>query len=183
MKYRNIELRKFRKTDAIRLAELANTQKISRNLRDGFPNPYAKEDADKFIQNCMKQNPTTIFAIECNGEYVGNIGLHPAQDVYRKSAEIGFFIGEAYWNKGIATISVNLICDYGFKNLDIVRIHAGVFEYNKASQRVFEKCGFGKEGVFKKSVFKNEKLWDEIRYSKICLMNENWLEPVKMNLP
>lgn len=169
LKHNNIELREFRKADTIRLVELANNKKISRNLRDGFPNPYTREDAARFIQNCLNQNPTTIFAIEFDGEYVGNIGLNPGQDVYRKSAEIGFFIGEAYWNKGITTISVNLICNYGFEKLGIVRVHAGVFEFNKVSQRVFEKCGFEKEGIFKKSVFKNDKLWNEIRYSKIYL--------------
>ena len=163
----NINLRPFKKSDSLRLAELANNENISRNLRDGFPHPYTLKHAEEFIQRLMVQDPVTFFAIEYKGEYVGNISLVKGNDVYRKSAEIGYFIGEPYWNKGIATIAVNLITDYGFKNLDIVRIHTGVYEHNKASQRVLEKCGFVYEGVFKKAVFKQEKFWNEARYAKI----------------
>lgn len=87
----------------------------------------------------------------------------PGQDIYRRSAEIGYFIGEPYWNKGIVTTAVNLITEYGFKQLGIIRIHTGVFEYNTASMRVLEKCGFTKDAVFRKSVFKQNKIWDEVR--------------------
>jgi ribosomal-protein-alanine N-acetyltransferase len=163
----DIKLRGFKKSDAPRLAELANNEKISRNLTDAFPHPYNIQHAEEFIQKSMAQDPVTFFAIEYKGEYVGNIGLMKGTDIHRKSAEIGYFIGEPYWHKGIATTAVNLITEYGFKDLDIVRIHTGIFEYNKASQRVLEKCGFKKEGVFQKSVFKQDKLWNEIRFAKI----------------
>jgi len=167
LKSGNIKLRPLRLSDAGRLAELANNEKISRNLRDGFPNPYTLADAQNFLGKFTDQNPVTYFGIEYNGEHVGNISLVPGQDIYRKSAEIGYFIGEPYWNKGIVTTAVNLITDYGFKHLGIIRIHTGVFEYNSASMRVLEKCGFTREGVFRKSVFKQNKIWDEVRYSKI----------------
>ena len=167
LKSGNILLRNFKETDVALMTELANNRNISRNVRDAFPYPYTKEDAEKFIQTFINQNPVTVFAIEYQGEYVGNIGLMVGQDVYRKSAEIGYFIGEPYWNKGIVTTAVNLITDYGFKCLDIVRIHTGVFEYNTASQRVLEKCGFEKEGIFKKSICKDNKIWNEIRYAKV----------------
>lgn len=163
----NIKLREFTTEDAPRLAEIANNKKISDNLRDGFPHPYSIQDAETFIAMCLKRMPPQIFAIEYNGIYVGNIGLHKETDVYRKSAEIGYFLAEPYWNKGIMPVAVNMICDYGFKNLDIVRIHTGVFDYNLASQKVLEKCGFMKEAVFKKSIFKNGIICDEIRYAKI----------------
>jgi [ribosomal protein S5]-alanine N-acetyltransferase len=163
----NIKLRAFRITDADRLTLLANNKKISRNLRDGFPNPYTRDDAVKFIQQCLEMQVVTFFAIEFLGEYVGNISLSPCKDVYRKSAEIGYFIGEPYWNKGIASAAVNLITEYGFKQLDLMRIHTGVYEYNPASQRVLEKCGYNKEGVFIKSIFKEGGFWDEIRYARI----------------
>ena len=149
------------------MAELSNNEKIARNLRDGFPNPYTLRDAENFIAKFIDLEPVTFFAIEYNGEYAGNISLVPGQDVYRKSAEIGYFLGEPYWNKGIATIAVKLITDYGFNVLGIVRIHTGIFEYNTASMRVLEKCGFEKEGIFKKSIFKHNRLWDEVRYAKI----------------
>jgi RimJ/RimL family protein N-acetyltransferase len=168
-----IVLRPLRQTDAERLAHLANNEKISRNLRDGFPHPYTEEDAGNFLQKFTNQNPVTFFGIDYNGEYVGNISLVPGQDVYRKSAEIGYFIGESYWNKGIITTAVNLITEYGFNHLDIIRIHTGVFEYNTASMHVLEKCDFVKEGVFRKSVVKQGKLWDEVRYAKIKQEFEN----------
>lgn len=163
----NIKLRPLRLSDAERLAELANNEKISRNLRDGFPNPYTLANAENFLSKFTNQDPTTYFGIEYNGEHVGNISLVPGQDIYRKSAEIGYFIGEPYWNKGIVTTAVNLITEYGFKQLGIIRIQTGVFEYNTVSMRVLEKCGFVKDGVFHKSVFKQNKIWDEVRYSKI----------------
>ncbi len=97
----------------------------------------------------------------------GNIGLVKGTDVYVKSAEIGYFLGELFWNKGIMTQAVNLITDYGFENLDIDRIYTGVFDYNLASQRVLEKCGFTKEATFRKAIFKNGKIYDEIRYAKL----------------
>jgi len=163
-----VTIRKFRRSDKFRMAELANNEKISINLRDAFPYPYTVEDAEAFIAGCIRQNPVEIFAIEYHGQYVGNIGLHKQSDVYSKSAELGYFIGEPYWNKGITTRAVNLICEYGFKELDIVRIYSGIFEYNPASQRVLEKCGFEKEAVSKSAVCKKGRIYDEIRYAK-CL--------------
>jgi RimJ/RimL family protein N-acetyltransferase len=163
----NVTLREFTADDKYRLAELANNPKISINLRDAFPNPYTISDAENFLEKYAKLDSSQIFAIEYNGVYAGNIGLHMGNDVYRKSAEIGYFLGEPFWNRGIMTKAVNLICDFGFKTMDIVRIHAGIFEYNPASMRVLEKCGFKMEGIFEKSVIKNGALYNEIRYAKL----------------
>jgi len=160
-----IELRALSESDVPRLAELANNEKIGRNLRDGFPYPYTLDDALNFIRRF--RNNTSFFAILYKGEYVGNISLSPCENVYRKTAEIGYFIGEPFWNKGIATAAVNLITDFGFKVLGFARIHTGVYEFNPASQRVLEKCGYSKEGVFRKSIFKDGQLWDEVRFAKI----------------
>ena len=163
----NVKLRPLHLSDAEKIVPLANNEKVSRNLRDGFPNPYTKADAENFLSKFAEQDPTYFFAIEYLGEYVGNISLVPGQDVYRRSAEIGYFIGEPYWNKGIVTRAVKMICEYGFKHLGIIRIHTGIFEYNTASMRVLEKCGFVKEGIFRKSVTKQGKIWDEVRFAKI----------------
>ena len=133
--------------DKFRLAELADNEKIWINLRDGFPHPYTLSDAETFIGMVNKTKPLQVFSIEFEGGYVGNIGLQKKTDIYRKSAEIGYFLGEPYWNKGIMSRAVKLICEYGFRELDIVRIDTGVFEYNLASQRVLEKCGFVKAGA------------------------------------
>lgn len=166
----NVTLREFTTDDKYRLAELANNPKISINLRDGFPNPYTLVDAENFLEKYAGLESSLIFAIEYKGIYVGNIGLHKATDVYRKSAEIGYFLGEPYWNLGIMTKAVNLICDYGFKTLDIVRIHAGIFSFNPSSMRVLEKCGFKREAVLQNAIIKEEKIYDEIRYAKLI----NW---------
>ena len=145
-----VKLRPFRLEDAPRLTELANNIKIAENLRDGFPHPYSLADAKNFIKMCLNKNPTQAFAIEYNGEYVGNIGVHPEKDVYRKSAEIGYFLGEPFWGKGIMTEAVKLLVEYNFENLDIVRIHTGIFEYNVASQRVLESVALKKRSFLKK---------------------------------
>jgi len=166
----NITLREFKSDDKYRLAELANNPKISINLRDGFPNPYTVEDAENFLEKFANQDSALVLAVEYNGEYVGNIGLHKGTDVYRKAAEIGYFLGEPYWNLGIMTKAVNLICDYGFKTMDIVRIHAGIFEFNPASMRVLEKCCFKREAVFEQAIIKEGKIYDEVRYVKLI----NW---------
>jgi len=163
----NVTLREFTIDDKYRLVELANNPKISINLRDGFPNPYSLADAESFLDKYAGMESSKIFAIEYNGIYVGNIGLHKGTDVYRKSAEIGYFLGEPYWNLGIMSKAVNLICDFGYSTMDIVRIHAGIFEFNPSSMRVLEKCGFKKEAVPEKAIVKGGKIYDEIRYAKI----------------
>ena len=162
-----VTIRKFRRNDKFRMAEIANNEKVAANLRDAFPSPYSVEDAQKFISMCLKQVPYQVFAIEYGGEYVGNIGLHRQDDVYRKTAELGYFIGEPYWNRGITSRAVNLICDYGFRELDIIKIFSGVFSFNTASQRVLEKCGFKREAVLRAAVYKNGEISDEYRYARI----------------
>jgi len=162
-----VTIRNLRRSDKYRMAELADNEKISINLRDAFPNPYTLADAEEFINSCIGQKPLQVFAIEYKGQYVGNIGLHIQSDVYSRSAELGYFIGEPYWNKGITTRAVNLICEYGFKELDIIRIFSSIFEYNPASQRVLEKCGFEKEAVCKSAVCKKGEIFNEIRYARI----------------
>lgn len=163
----NVRLRPLEMKDKVRLTDLANNEKISINLTDAFPHPYHLKDAEAFLGKCLGQDPVTLFAIEFEGKYVGNIGLVKGVDVYRKSAVIGYFLGEPYWNKGIMTHAVNLITNYGFTHLDVERIHTGIFDFNHASQRVLEKCGFLKEGVFKRAIIKKGEMYDEIRYAKL----------------
>jgi [ribosomal protein S5]-alanine N-acetyltransferase len=177
----SVRIRPLTLADAPRLAEFANNENISKNLRDGFPHPYTLDDAERFLTGAVAQYPAQIMGIEYNGLYVGNIGLHIGADVYRKSAELGYLLDEKYWNRGIMTRAVHQMCDYGFRELDIVRIYAGVFEYNLSSQRLLEKCGFQKEAVFRKAVFKMGEIWDEIRYSKIILMPQLQIQKASIN--
>ena len=161
------KLREFMDSDIPILAELCNNKKIWDNLRDMLPYPYLEKDAEYFIGICRNENPKTTFAIEHNGEFAGCIGLVLQKDIYKMSAELGYWIGEPYWGKGIATSAVNKIVDYGFGKLGLIRIYSGIFEFNKASQRVLEKAGFQLEGIFRKSVHKNGKICDEYRYAII----------------
>lgn len=160
-------LRELKYSDKANLAILANNRKIWDHVRNFFPHPYTEKDAEDFISKCSVEDPRVTFAIEYNMELTGIIGLVLQTDVYHFSAELGYWIGEPYWNKGIATQAVKKILNYGLRVLKLERIFTGVFAYNKASQRVLEKCGFELEGVFRKSVFKNNKFVDEFRYAAV----------------
>ena len=160
-------LRPLQDADAPRLAQLLNNKKIVDNLRDIIPYPYSIADARDFINAHIEQQPVLTFAVTYQFAFCGVIALVPQHDVYRKTAEIGYWLGEPFWGKGIATKSVALVSDYGFE-LGYARLATGVFEYNTASMKVLEKNGYYKEGVYKKAIFKNGRLWEEHRFAKIA---------------
>lgn len=167
MKPKEVKLRELHLSDISQLAKLANNKNIWINLRDSFPYPYDESDAKFFINLVTKEKPKQHFGIEYEGDLCGVAGLVLQKDVYRKSAEIGYWIGESFWGKGIATKAIKLITNYGFGDLKLDRIHAGVFEFNISSMKALEKNGYKKEGVFKKAIFKNDKVLDEHRYFKL----------------
>jgi len=158
-------LRPFSEEDVEDLVRLCNNINIWRNVRDALPHPYKIRDAKNFVKVATSKDPMEIFAITKNNELAGCIGIHPQEDVYRYSAEIGYWIGEPYWGMGIATTALQLIINYGFESLGLVKLYAGCFSFNLASQKVLLKTGFKKEAVLKKAVFKNEAFYDEIRYA------------------
>lgn len=164
-----IKLRKWNNQDTQPLARLANNPNIANYLRDVFPYPYQAKDAAFFIQMCQQvdSNIDLPFAITVDGSLVGSIGLTRQLDVKRKSAELGYWIGEEYWNKGIATQAVKQICEIGWNYWDINRIYAEVFSNNLASCQVLKKSGFQQEGILQKSIFKNGNFFDSILFSKI----------------
>ena len=162
-----IKIRPLKLSDKTELAKLANNKKIWDNLRDYIPFPYRESDADFFINLTKEENPKQTFGIEYQGKLSGVIGLVIQKDVYKKSAEIGYWIGEPFWGNGIATNAVKLITEYGFDKLDLNRIYTGVFEYNAASMKVLEKNGYKKEGIFKSAIIKNDKVYDEHRFYKL----------------
>lgn len=164
IKGENFLLRKIKTEDRSQLAELANNRKIWLQLRDKFPHPYSIDDADFYINMILAEKPQYSFAIEVDGQFGGMVGLLPMDDVYRRTTEIGYWLGEPYWGKGIMTEACKLVTDYGLQTLDFIRIHTGVFENNLGSMRILEKCGYKKDGVFKKSIIKDGKLLDEHRY-------------------
>lgn len=163
----NLTLRALRETDAGAIAELANNKSIWNNVRDTMPYPYKKEDADFFINLKKNEFPQTTFVMVWNEHICGIIGLELQKDIYRKSAELGYWVGEPYWGMGIATQAVEKVVNYGFEELGMERIFAAVFEHNIGSMRVLAKNGFLKEGVFKKAVFKNREFIDEHRFGKL----------------
>ena len=156
-----VVLREWKRSDAEALAEIANNKNIWDNVRDRLPYPYTETDAKEWIALVKKQKIVTTFCIEAYGKLAGSIGFTLKDDVYKKTAEIGYFIGEAYWGKGIATEAVRQLIDYIQKNFDLVRIYAEVFDYNKASMRVLEKNGFYLECIRKKAAFKNNIILDD----------------------
>lgn len=162
-----IFLRTFEPNDQEQIAILCNNKKIWDNLRDFLPFPYTTQHARDFIDYCNQEEIPCTFGIFYRGELAGTIGLVLQKDIYRLSAEIGYWIGEPFWGLGIAPQAVELLTEYGFKQLKLARIYAGVFDFNKASQRVMEKAGFKMEGIFEKSVIKNGLICDEYRYAKI----------------
>jgi ribosomal-protein-alanine N-acetyltransferase len=163
----DVTLRKLTTKDKSSLALLANNKKVWDNLRDYIPFPYNGNHAACFIDLVKDENPITTFAIDYQHQLCGVISLVKQQDVYRLSAEIGYWIGEPFWNKGIATTAVKLITTYGFNKLKLIRIFTGVFEYNTGSMRVLEKCGYTKDCIFEKAIIKNGQVWNEHKYSKV----------------
>ncbi len=157
-------IREFVPQDAPSLAKYANNRKIWANVRDQFPHPYSLENAQEFIRMINERQPANAFAILVGGEAVGGIGVHPQEDVYRYSAELGYWLGEPFWGKGLMTDIVKGVVAEAFKRFNIWRIYAGVFSSNPASMRVLEKAGFQKEGVRRAASFKDGKVLDEVMY-------------------
>jgi [ribosomal protein S5]-alanine N-acetyltransferase len=160
-------LRPWTAEDAVNLVRNANNPKIARNLRDGFPYPYTLSDANSWIERIMTNKKDLVYTIDVNGEACGGIGLHAMQDIYRFNAEVGFWLAEKHWGKGIVSEALNLLVNYGFQYYHWIRIYAGVFSTNEASMRVFEKNGFTKEAIHRKAVKKEGVFLDEIIYSKL----------------
>ncbi|MBT8205845.1 MAG: GNAT family N-acetyltransferase [Eudoraea sp.] len=163
-----ISLRPLTPADAEILARLANNKKIWDGVRDHFPFPYTLDDALDFIDRKAEEVPAYTFAIiNQEDNLCGVISLVPQEDVYRRSAEIGYWIGEPFWRKGLATQAISLMTRYGFEELQLERIFAAVFDFNLASMRALEKNGYQKEGIFRKALVKNDQICDEHRYAKL----------------
>jgi len=158
-------LRPLTMADLNSWVKYANNPQIAANMTDAFPHPYTKETGERFINMAMQHNPTRIRAIVINGEACGGIGIHPGEDVHRKNAEMGYWLAEPYWGKGIITEAIKQTIQYGFKTFDISRIFARPYGFNEASQRVLEKAGMKKEAVLKNTLFKNGEYCDEVIYS------------------
>jgi [ribosomal protein S5]-alanine N-acetyltransferase len=160
----NVELSLWTMDDLPQLVRLANNSRISDWMTDAFPHPYDEEAGKKFITFAGSQEPKRIFKIMVDGQTAGSIGIHPQQDISRRNAELGYWIAEPFWGKGVATQAVKLVIPVGFSLPGITRLYARPFSHNPASQRVLEKNGFTLEATIKNGFFKNGSYCDELIY-------------------
>lgn len=172
-----LELRPWTLADAPSLARHANNKNVSRFLRNHFPFPYTPDDARRFISMAMeeaaKEQGNGLYAIDIDGEAVGGIGYHRQADVYRHNAEVGYWLSEEHWGKGIMTASLRQLVDVVFTETELLRLFAGTFAPNRDSQRVLEKAGFVREAHHVGNVVKDGAILDSFMYA---LRREQWME-------
>jgi ribosomal-protein-alanine N-acetyltransferase len=158
---KGVKLSELTIQDSLRISELANDFELWSNLRDAMPHPYTIKDAKQFVNSDKENLNSLTFAIRYDNELCGLIGLKLDNDVYRHTAEVGFWIGKDFWGKGIATSALKQLIFLAFQKKSIKRLRAAVFEENYASMKVLVKCGFSKYGIGRKAVFKNDRFLDE----------------------
>ena len=167
-------IRSWQPGDAKSLQKYANNRKIWYTLRDFFPHPYTLQDAIWWIENSSKELPERSYAIATAEEPIGGIGLIFGEDVHRFSAELGYWLAEPFWNRGIMTSVVCILTEYAFHQFPINRVFAEPFADNLASARVLEKAGYHQEGILTASVVKDGKVQDQFIYAK---QNQNFILP------
>ena len=160
-------IRKWEKRDAESVAKYANNEKIAKNLRNVFPYPYTLEDAKGYVYSCVDcgDDRQLVRAIDVNGEAVGSVGLFLGTDVAERSAELGYWLAEEYWRKGIMSSAVKQLCREAFETFELERIYAEPFAYNEGSKGVLLKAGFTYEGTMRSSVYKRGQVFDQCLYS------------------
>jgi RimJ/RimL family protein N-acetyltransferase len=149
------------------LVKYANNRKVWLNLRDAFPHPYTAASAAAFLEMVERQDPTRFFAIATPQEAIGSIGISLNQDVHRLTAEMGYWLAEPYWGKGIMTETVARFTDYAFARFPLVRIYAEPYAHNAASCRILEKAGYVLEGRLRGSVIKDGRILDQLLYAQV----------------
>ena len=160
-------IRSYRAGDAAALVAHADNRNVSRNLRDRFPYPYTPKEADRWLKHVAAQEPETSFAIATAEELIGGIGIELGEDIHRRAGEIGFWLGEPFWGRGIVSSAVVAFTPWAFERFDLLRIWAGVFESNPASARVLEKAGYSFEGRHRAAVVKEGRSLDELIYARV----------------
>lgn len=165
-------IRSWQYGDENYLTEHANDRAIWLNLRDSFPHPYTQLDAQRWIQYVVDPELETNFAIDVGGVAVGNIGLRIGEDIDRYSAEVWYWLGQAYWGRGIVSAAMKALIDYAFTQFRLTRLYAQPMAHNAASIKVLEKAGFHREGLLRDSVVKNGVLMDTVLYA---YLSGDWL--------
>ncbi len=160
-------VRAWERSDAASLVRYANNRRVWLNLRDTFPHPYTAADAEQWLARATALRPPTHFAIAVGNEAVGGIGFEPQSDVLRRSAEVGFWLGEPFWGRGIATAALAAVSAHAFATSDLCRLYAYVFEWNAGSMRVLEKAGYVREACLRRAVVKDGKVIDQYLYALV----------------
>lgn len=161
------KIRKWAPDDAAALAAALSNKRVQENLRDGLPYPYTEQDGADYISAMLSadENETFAFAITVDERVIGSISAFRQANIHHRSAELGYYIAEEYWDRGITTEAVRQMCAYIFENSDVIRIFAEPFAHNAASCRVLEKAGFQYEGTMRCNAVKNGSVLDMKLYS------------------
>jgi RimJ/RimL family protein N-acetyltransferase len=162
------DVRSWQTSDADSIAFHANNRRIWLNLRDAFPHPYTRHNARDFIRACRQREPETTFAIAVNGAAIGSIGFVMHTDVERVSAEIGYWLAEPFWRRGIMTDALKGVTQYAIATHGLTRIYALPFAWNTGSCRVLEKAGYVLEARLRCSAIKDGQLTDQLQYAFIA---------------
>jgi len=161
-------LRPWRRGDEAALIRHANNRALWKNLRDRFPHPYTRADADGWVAHASSASgPPLNLAIEVEGEAAGSIGLIPGTDIERYSAEVGYWLGEAHWGKGIASAALASFSTWTFETLPFIRLFALPFATNLGSRRVLEKAGYSHEGTLRSHAVKDGQVLDMALYARL----------------
>ena len=156
-----IHLRHWQPGDAAALSGIADNLAIWNQVRDRFPHPYTLQEAMKWIEMVRNQDPVLNFAVISDQAIAGCISCIPQSDVHSKSMEVGYFVGEGFWGKGIASEALRQLLNYIKEHFEVVRIFACVQQGNRASMRVLQKNDFYLECIHRKAVFKKNSILDE----------------------
>jgi RimJ/RimL family protein N-acetyltransferase len=160
-------VRSYRVTDAPSLTRHGNNRKVWLNLRDRFPHPFEEQGCVAYITHCLQLPVETSFAIDVGGSAIGGISLHPGSDIERIGAEMGYWIGEEFWGRGIATAAIKLLTAHTFDNLGLLRVFAVPFTTNVGSCRALEKAGYRLEGTMQRSALKDGRVLDQHLYAAV----------------
>lgn len=161
-------LRPYRAGDAEALARAGNNPAIARNLVSTFPSPYTPADADAWIASCLEAPESELrLAITIDDAVCGGIGLYPRPLWSPYTCEMGYWLAEPCWGRGIATAAVGLVVAHAFEARKAERVQAYVYDWNPASCRVLEKNGFQQEGRLRRAVCKDGRWGDCWVYGRL----------------
>ncbi len=164
-----VSLRRWQQDDLLSLLRIADNPRIAANMRDVFPHPYIREDGIAWLEIATNEFADFNWAVIVDDEVAGGIGLMPQSDINAGTAEIGYWLGEPFWGRGLATDAVRTLTMYAFTQLGFRRLFATVFARNVPSCRVLEKAGYEREGLLRCSAIKNGVVSDQILFARVSV--------------